>query len=105
VLLVKALANHVINGSGLENNGSCGCCFPNLPLGCIQFLGNMCWFEVVLQVDMVLLNVVVGIGVSPSSLLSPVNMLTPLPASAAQTTSSAKSTPNYSNVCCQTFAV
>jgi len=47
----------------------------------------------------VLLNVVVGIGLSQSTLLSPVNLLTPLTAGAAVATSAAKPTPNYSNVC------
>jgi len=49
--------------------------------------------------DVVLLNVVVGVGLSQSTLLSPVNLLTPLTAGAAVATSAAKPTPNYSNVC------
>jgi len=40
----------------------------------------------------------VDIGVSQSSLLSPVNVLTPLTASAAVATSAAKPPPSYSNV-------
>ena len=46
----------------------------------------------------------VGIGLSQSTLLSPVNLLTPLTAGAAAAAASgAKPTPNYSNVCRTTF--
>jgi len=55
--------------------------------------------------EMILLNVVVGVGVAQSTLLSPVNLLTPLTASSTtaavsndSAAAAAKPMPNYTNV-------
>jgi len=42
---------------------------------------------------------VVDVGLSQSTLLSPVNVLTPLTAGATAATSAAKPPPSYTNVC------